>query len=105
MPPYVQIITSLDNKKKAEEMAQILVKKNLVACVQVIGPMKSIYHWQGKIEKAKEWICLMKTKSSLYRTIEKAIIQMHPYTLPEIIVLPILKGYSPYLQWISKTTR
>ncbi len=105
MSPYIQIITSINNKKMAEEIAQILVKKNLVACVQIIGPMKSIYRWQGKIEKAKEWMCLMKTKSSLYGSIEKVITRMHPYTLPEIIVWPIRKGYSPYLQWISKTTK
>lgn len=99
---YIVVITTIDSKKKAEELSQKLVENRLVACAQIIGPITSIYWWQDKVEKAKEWVCLMKSKKSLFSDIEKMILSLHPYQVPEIITLPLLEGTRSYLAWLEQ---
>jgi periplasmic divalent cation tolerance protein len=105
MSGYIQVITTVSNKMDAKKIADILLDKRLVACVQIIGPIKSIYRWKHKIETAKEWICISKTRKSLYKAVEKVIKKNHPYEVPEIIVTSITQGSKDYLKWISKETR
>lgn len=104
-PEYIQISTTLAKRSDAERLTNILSEKNLSACTQIIGPIKSVYKWKGKLETSKEWLCLIKTKSSRYKSIEKAIKEIHPYELPEIIATPIIKGSQEYLGWIKKEVR
>jgi len=101
MEKYIHVITSTERKEDAERIAGILVEKRLAACVQIIGPVTSIYWWKGKIEKAQEWLCLAKSVESLYGEIESAIRDAHPYETPEIIATPILKGEKDYIEWIE----
>lgn len=101
-PEYIQISTTLANRSDAERVAKILAGKKLSACVQISGPVTSIYRWKGKIEKSKEWLCVIKTRSTLYKSMEKAIKSVHPYELPEIIAVPIIEGSKEYLDWIRK---
>jgi periplasmic divalent cation tolerance protein len=72
--------------------------------VQTIGPIASRYRWQGKVEEATEWQCLVKTTAALYPQVETAIGDLHSYEEPEIIALPIIAGASSYLRWLSETT-
>ncbi|HOU16729.1 MAG TPA: divalent-cation tolerance protein CutA [Candidatus Marinimicrobia bacterium] len=97
---YLQIITTTDTKEEAEKIAHILVEKGLAACVQVIGPVTSVYQWNGKIEISAEWICQIKTIKDLYNSVEKEILTHHKYELPEIIAIPILTGSKKYLDWM-----
>jgi len=97
---YLQIITTTDTKEEAEKIAHILVEKGLAACVQVIGPVTSVYQWNGKIEISAEWICQIKTIKDLYNSVEKEILTHHKYELPEIIAIPILTGLKKYLDWM-----
>ena len=97
---FLQIITTTDSKEKAERIAFILVEKGLAACVQIIGPVTSIYRWEGKIENTIEWICQIKTIKDLYNSVEKEILTHHKYELPEIIAIPILTGSKKYLDWM-----
>ena len=101
---YIQVITTISDKQGAERIAAKLLDKRLAACVQIIGPMKSVYRWRGKIVRSKEWICLIKTKKALYKKVEAAIKKIHPYEVPEIIASPILNGDIGYLKWISTET-
>ena len=98
----MQIFTTTRNKKDAEKIADVLVKNKLAACVQILGPIESIYKWKGKIEKSKEWLCLIKTKSEKYKKIEKTIKSLHSYEVPEIIALPIEKGNVKYFKWVDE---
>ena len=99
---YIQISTTVLKKSDAEKIAKILSEKKLSVCTQIVGPIMSVYKWKGKLEKSKEWLCLIKTKITLYKKIEKTIKNIHPYKLPEIIVIPIIKGSQEYLEWIDK---
>ena len=101
---FVQVITTVSEKKDAERLAKYILDKRLGACVQIIGPLKSVYRWKGKIEKTLEWACLIKTRKALYKKAETAIKKIHPYEVPEIIAIPIVEGSKDYFKWLSDET-
>jgi len=101
MNGYIQVFTTTETKENAERIAETLVEKKIAGCVQIVGPITSIYRWKGKIEKAEEWLCLIKTKAKLFDEVEKTIRQMHTYETPEIISMPITAGSKKYLQWLE----
>jgi len=101
MKSYIQITTTTETKEQAENIAQHLVETKLAACVQILGPITSIYRWKGKVENAQEWLCLIKTRDNLYAKVEAAIKSVHSYETPEIIAVPIIKGSKEYLHWID----
>ena len=101
MEAYIQVITTTENKQDAEKIAGILVEKKLAGCVQIVGPVTSIYRWKGKIEEAREWQCVIKSRKGLFGEIEKVISSIHPYEVPEIIAVPIVTGNRAYLEWLK----
>ncbi|MGB5685348.1 MAG: divalent-cation tolerance protein CutA [Candidatus Electrothrix sp.] len=98
---YCLIITSYADEDNGKKIIDALLSERLAACVQVM-PIQSYYHWQGKIANDDEKLLLIKTKSSLYTKVEKAILAHHAYELPEVIQLPISAGFSGYLNWLKK---
>jgi len=101
---YAMVMTTTDKRKVADVIAKSLVKRRLAACVQVLGPMTSTFTWKNKLGTGKEWLLLIKSRGSAYKNIEKEIIRLHNYELPEIIQLPISSGSKGYLNWINKMT-
>ncbi len=99
---YIQILTAVKKRSDAEQIAMVLTTKRLSACTQIVGPITSIYRWKGKMQKTKEWLCIIKTKRTLYKDVERAIKNIHPYKIPEIIALPIVDGSKEYLAWLKK---
>lgn len=98
----VQVLTTAGSEEEAGLIAGVLVEKRLAACVQVVGPIVSRYRWQGQIEEAREWQCLVKTTAAAYEAVEAAIREVHSYDEPEIIATPIVAGSSGYLAWIDE---
>ena len=86
----------------AQAIARALVEKRLAACVQIIGPITSTYWWQGEIETAEEWLCLIKTRADLFEQVEAAIKEVHPYDVPEILAVPVVAGSEDYLAWLDR---
>lgn len=105
MSEYLQVWTTLPDEVQARALATDLVQRRLAACVQVGGPVESIYRWQGNVETSREWTCAIKARRDLYPAIERAIREQHPYDTPQIIALPILLGWQPYLDWLLAETR
>lgn len=105
MQSVIQVVTTTDRKEDAERIAGVLVEERLAACVQVIGPVFSTYRWKGRVETAEEWQCWAKTEADLYEDVEKAIRAIHPYELPEIVALPVLRGSPEYLDWLQGELR
>jgi len=101
MAEYIQVITTVPTEEDAERISEQLLEKRLAACIQKFK-VKSSYLWKGRIEEGMEYILFIKTKRSLYSKLEKEILSIHPYEVPEIIALPIVKGYSAYLNWIDR---
>ena len=101
MAEYIQVLTTLEHKADAEKIARSLVKKRLAACVQILGPLTSYFHWQGKLDSAVEYLCLIKSRDDLFAELETEIINMHPYEVPEILAMPVTKGNKDYLNWLA----
>ncbi len=101
MTEYIQVLTTVEHKTDAEKIAKSLVEKKLAACVQILGPLTSYYHWQGKLDSANEYLCLIKSRNDLFAGLEAEIISMHPYEVPEILAMPITKGGKDYLNWLA----
>ncbi|MEQ8152169.1 MAG: divalent-cation tolerance protein CutA [Smithellaceae bacterium] len=104
MSSCIQVTTTTATKEEAQKIARYLVEQRVAACVQIAGPIISTYRWQGKVETAEEWLCLIKTQESLYPELEKAIISLHSYETPEIIAVEIIKGSRDYLSWLQNET-
>jgi len=102
---YVQVITTTETREEAQQIARGVVGKRLAACAQILGPISSTYWWKGKIETAEEWMCVMKSDTALYKDLESAIREIHPYEVPEIVALPIVTGSASYLEWLKKELR
>jgi len=101
MTEYIQVMTTVELKSDAEKIAKILVEKRLAACVQILGPMTSYFQWQGKLDSAVEYLCLIKSREDLFTRLETEIINQHPYDVPEILAMPITKGTKDYLNWLA----
>ena len=103
MTDMIQVTTTTETEADAQAIAGALVTARLAACVQVLGPITSTYRWQGQIEIAQEWLCLIKSEARLYPQVEQAILAAHPYETPEIIATPIISGSDAYLAWLSQS--
>jgi periplasmic divalent cation tolerance protein len=99
---YLVVLSTFDKREEAERISRLLLQKRLCACIQIIGPIKSLYLWKGKAEEAEEWLCLMKTSSQLYKEVEALLLKEHPYEVPEIIALPISIGSPSYMKWLEE---
>ncbi len=103
-PQFAQVITTLGSADDAHTLARALVEQRLAACVQIVGPVTSVYRWQDRIEEAQEYLCLIKTRLELYQRLEQAIRAVHPYQVPEILAFPVAAGSRDYLAWLSDQT-
>lgn len=102
---YIEVRTTIDKKDVAVKIARMLVERRLASCVQILGPIESIYWWRDKIDTTEEWLLTIKTKKDVYFELEDAIKNNHPYEVPEIIATQIVDGNSDYLKWISDEVR
>lgn len=98
---YLVIATTFPSREQAQNAAAELVRRKLVACAQVGGPITSTYRWQGAVETAEEWTCTLKTRVDRYDAVAAAIAELHPYDVPEILATPVVIGSPAYLKWID----
>ncbi len=101
----VAVYSTTGNKDEARKIAKILVKEKLVACVNIIPTVESVYRWKGKIEEDIECVFIAKTtEKNINETVEK-IKQIHSYDVPDIIVIPIIGGLDSYLYYVKEETK
>ena len=104
MEQVLLVMTNLPDLQSAKALARALVEARLAACVNILPGVQSVYHWQGQIEEAVEITLHIKTAQGRYQQVQHAILAVHPYELPEIIVIPVSAGHAPYLHWVSSET-
>ncbi len=97
---YCIIKCTTQSEKEALLIAKTLVQKKLAACCSIIPKVKSVYFWNNQINEDNETLLTIKTKSNLFKEIEKEIKKLHSYKLPQIISIPILEGSKDYLNWL-----
>jgi periplasmic divalent cation tolerance protein len=98
-----QVTTTLPDEAAAERVAGCLVEEHLAACAQVIGQVSSTYRWEGKVERAGEWYCHLKTTLAMLPAVQARLRELHPYEVPEIVAVPIVDGDPGYLRWIRES--
>ncbi len=102
MDEFIQVMTTTGTRENARQIARAVVEKRLAACAQVIGPIESTYWWEGRVETAEEWLCLIKSRRDVYPTLAQAIREVHPYAVPEILAIPVVGGSKAYLDWLNR---
>ena len=98
----VLVLSNTPDEAVATRIADALVSEGLAACVNVGAPVKSVYRWQGVLEKGTEIPLTIKTTVAKQAKLIERLIALHPYDVPEAIVVPILSGYAPYLNWVRE---
>lgn len=96
----VLVLSNAPDEAVAMRIANALVTEGLAACVNIGAPVQSVYRWQGSIEKATEIPLTIKTTLAKQANLIERLIALHPYDVPEAIVVPIIGGYTPYLNWV-----
>lgn len=103
--PLIQIQCSVPSRKAAKQIARKLVEERLCACVTVLPKVSSFYIYEGEFCEDEEFLLLIKTDKDHYDAVEKRIVSLHPYEIPEIIALPVLKGVKSYIKWAKKALK
>jgi periplasmic divalent cation tolerance protein len=98
------VLTNCPDVACAEAIAAQLVEARLAACVNMLAPCRSVYRWQGQVERADEVPLLIKTTAARYPALEAALRAAHPYEVPEIVALPVARGLPDYLAWVAAET-
>lgn len=104
MDPRI-VLTTAGSKEEAQEIARTLVERRLAACVNLVGPIESIYRWHDEIESAEEWLLLIKTTAAAFEGVRDAIRELHSYELPECVTVAVEAGSVEYLTWIRQNVR
>ena len=95
------VLTTVGSTERAEAIAMALVERRLAACVNIIGPIRSIYRWKEKIENEQECLLVIKTGGDRAADLQAAFSELHPYELPEHVELSIAGGSAEYLAWLT----
>src|SRR5229473_3507306 len=99
------ILVTTGSEEQARSIARVLVGERLAACVNIIGPIWSIYRWREAVEDEPEYLLLIKTRAQLYGKVERRVRELHTYEVPEVLALAIDRGSQPYVQWLLESTR
>ncbi len=102
-PDYRLVLTTCGDPAIAEQLAVRLVEERLVACVNIVPQVRSVYAWEGRLERAQESLLIMKTTAERLAVLQERVCALHDYELPEFVAVPISDGLSSYLRWVSDT--
>ena len=105
MSEFVICLTTVGSRRDAEKIARRLVREKLAACVNLLPGALSFYHWKKKLRRDREVVLIMKTAASKISSLEKELQKIHPYDLPEFVVLPMIGGSRRYLNWLKGEIR
>ena len=98
------VLVTCPNRRAAETIGRTLVEERHAACANVVPGLTSTYRWQGKICRESEVLVLLKTRRSCFPTLARRVRQLHPYSVPEIVALPVVLGSRTYLAWVAEST-
>ena len=98
----VIVLTTFPTDQDPQPFARALVGESLAACVNVLPPMQSIYRWQGRVEQAGEHQLVIKTSGTRLQALKARLADLHPYDVPELLVIPVADGGEEYLRWVAE---
>ena len=101
---FVVILVTVGTQVDGERIARPLVDERLAACVNIVGPIRSIYSWEGAVAADDEYLLVIKSRRELFAALESRVRSLHGYDVPEVIALPVVAGSGPYLDWLRAGT-
>lgn len=99
------MLSTASSFEEANSIASELVSRRLAACVNILGPISSVYHWQGEVERSEEFLLLIKSTETHFPAIREAIRELHSYQVPELLSFTVETGLESYLDWIAASVR
>ena len=102
-PGVIVVLVTVPTRAAARRIADALITRRLAACVNVVPSIESTFWWQGKMERCRELLLLIKTSTGRFEALRRVILTLHPYDVPEIIALPLTAGHPPYLRWVQSS--
>jgi periplasmic divalent cation tolerance protein len=100
---YLVALVTCPNVAVGRRIAKELVRRRLAACVNLIPSLESIFWWQGKLDQAREALLVIKTTSERFERLRRAVVELHPYDVPEVLGLPVTAGHAAYLRWVTES--
>jgi periplasmic divalent cation tolerance protein len=100
----IVVLVTAGSHEEGERIADALVTEQLAACVNLVGPIRSIYRWENQIQRDQEVLLIIKTRAALYAALEARVRAVHSYQTPEVIAVPIITGSEAYLDWLRAAT-
>lgn len=100
---FCVVYVTVNEMNIAKQIANVLVEQKLAACCSILPGAESIYFWNGKVQNDTEFLLMIKSHFAKFDRVEKEILKLHPYDVPEIIAIPIVKGSEKYLAWLKDT--
>jgi periplasmic divalent cation tolerance protein len=101
----ILVLSTVGGPEDAERIGRALVERGLAACVNVVPGLVSLYRWKGRMEREAEYLLLIKSRRETFDALREALVELHPYELPEVVALPIADGHAPYLEWLDENSR
>ena len=102
MSDHCLVLSTVASAEDGERLARALVEKRVAACVNVLPAVTSFYRWEGKLQRGEERLLLIKTRADRFEELRQALVELHPYEVPEVIALPITAGHGPYVSWLDE---
>jgi len=98
------VLVTTGSEQQAVSIARALVGERLAACVNIVGPVRSIYRWRDAVEDDREYLLIIKTRAALYAKVERRVRELHTYEVPEVLALSADRGSPPYVEWLLEST-
>ncbi len=95
------VLSTVGKAEDAERLARLLVEGALAACVSIVPGVRSVYRWEGRVECSDELLLVIKTTAAHFERLKAALVEAHPYSVPEVLALPIERGHAAYLEWLE----
>ncbi len=98
------VLVTAGSEQQAVSIARALVGERLAACVNIVGPVRSIYRWRDAVEDDREYLLIIKTRAAVYAKVERRVRELHTYEVPEVLALSAVRGSPPYVKWLLEST-
>jgi periplasmic divalent cation tolerance protein len=105
MTDKILVLVTCGNAREAEEIARSLVERRLAACVNLLPGLTSWYWWENKLTQDQEMLLIIKSSRAVFGELEKEVLRLHSYAVPEVLALPIVEGSANYLSWIDESLK
>ena len=100
----IVVLITAGSEEEAVSIGRALVEERLAACANIVPRIRSIYRWEGKVQDDPEALMIVKTRADLFEPLKQRVLELHPYSVPEVISLKIEQGHEEYLAWLEDST-